>query len=67
MRLRAANVDDLAAIAAIYAHYVESTVVTFDLEPPSAAAWQAKWDAAQSGGHPWFVAESDEGLLLGYA
>ena len=66
MQLRAAGVADLAAIAAIYAHYVENTVITFDLEPPSADAWQAKWDDAQSGGYPWFVADSD-GELLGYA
>ena len=66
MQLRAADVGDLAAIAAIYAHYVENTVITFDLEPPSADAWQANWDAAQSGGYPWFVAESD-GELLGFA
>jgi phosphinothricin acetyltransferase len=63
---RAAEVGDLAAIAAIYAHYVENTVITFDLEPPSAAAWRAKWDAAQAGGHRWFVADSAGGELLGY-
>jgi phosphinothricin acetyltransferase len=66
VRLRAASVDDLAAIAAIYAPYVENTVITFDLEPPSAAAWRAKWDAAQAGGYPWFVAEAEGGELLGY-
>jgi phosphinothricin acetyltransferase len=66
VQLRGANVDDLAAIAAIYAPYVEKTAITFDLEPPSAAAWRAKWDAAQNGGHPWFVAEAEGGELLGY-
>jgi phosphinothricin acetyltransferase len=66
VQLRAADPGDLAAIAAIYAHYVENTVITFDLEPPPAAAWRAKWDAAQSAGYPWFVAESDGGELLGY-
>jgi phosphinothricin acetyltransferase len=67
VQLRAADVGDLAAIAAIYAPYVQNTVITFDLEPPSAAAWRAKWDAAQAEGYPWFVAESDAGELLGYA
>jgi phosphinothricin acetyltransferase len=66
LQLRGADVGDLDAIAAIYSYYVENTVITFDLEPPSAADWHAKWDAAQAGGHPWFVAESDGGELLGY-
>jgi L-amino acid N-acyltransferase YncA len=66
VRLRAADFDDLAGIAAIYAPYVEKTAITFDLEPPSEAAWRSKWAAAQSEGHPWFVAESDDGELLGY-
>jgi L-amino acid N-acyltransferase YncA len=40
--VRAAGVTDLAAVAAIYAHYVEHTVVTFDLHAPSVDAWRKR-------------------------
>ena len=37
--IRGASVDDAAACAAIYAPYVTGTAVTFETEPPDAAAW----------------------------
>jgi L-amino acid N-acyltransferase YncA len=64
--LREARADDLEAIAAIYAHYVENTYITFELEPPSVPEWRSRWEAGQAAGRPWAVAESD-GELVAYA
>ena len=46
--MRAAEVGDLPAVAAIYAPYVERTVVTFETEPPDAAAWAARFAAVHA-------------------
>ena len=65
MRLRAATPDDAAAIAEIYAPFVTASVVSFETDPPDAAAIRARIEA---GGalYPWIVAE-EEGAMLGYA
>ena len=65
MKLRRATPEDAAALAAIYAPYVTDSVVSFETEPPDAAAMRARIEA---GGdlYPWLVAEED-GTLLGYA
>ncbi|WP_336214282.1 GNAT family N-acetyltransferase [Nonomuraea sp. LPB2021202275-12-8] len=57
---------DLPAVAAIYAHYVTDSVVTFDETPPSPEDWRAKADAIAAAGLPFIVAESG-GQVLGYA
>ena len=65
MRLRFASGDDAAAIAAIYAPYVEQSAISFETVAPDAQAMRARIEA---GGtlYPWLVAEeADE--LLGYA
>lgn len=68
MELRAARAEDLDAIAAIYAHYVENTYITFELESPSAEEMRVRWDAGRAAGRPWLVAESgDEVLAYAYA
>lgn len=54
------------ALAAIYAHYVEHSVATFDLEAPDAAWWTAKLADLTAAGWPFLVAEDDAGLA-GYA
>jgi len=63
--IRPAEGADLPAIADIYAHYVEHTVVTFDLEAPDLAAWERRWGAAAKAGYPWWVAVLD-GECSGY-
>lgn len=65
MKLRAATPDDAAAIADIYAPFVTGSAVSFEMEPPDAAAMRARIGA---GGdlYPWLVADAD-GALLGYA
>jgi phosphinothricin acetyltransferase len=65
-RIRAFSEGDLPAIASIYAHYVERTYVTFELDPPSLDAWTDRHRAARSSGHPWLVADGEDGVV-GYA
>jgi phosphinothricin acetyltransferase len=52
--IRAAALADLAAVTAIYNHYVETSAYTFDLH-------------SFTGRHRLLVAEDDDGRLLGYA
>ncbi|MEY9873949.1 L-amino acid N-acyltransferase YncA [Streptacidiphilus sp. MAP12-33] len=60
--IRPAESTDLAAVAAIYAHYVRETVITFDENPPSVADWAAKAETLST----FLVAEID-GEIAGYA
>lgn len=60
--IRPVEPADLAPIATIYAHYVEHTAITFDYESPSVEAWGERLAAAAQRGHPWLVAELDEGV-----
>ncbi len=64
--VRPATETDLPVIAAVYAHWVEHSVVTFDLEAPDVDEWGRRRDAAVTGGHPWMVTELD-GRVAGYA
>lgn len=64
--IRAATVEDAAAIAAIYAHHVLHGTGTFDEEPPPAAAFAARIAEVAARGWPWLVAEAD-GTVIGYA
>ena len=66
MRLRAATPVDAAAVAAIYAHYVETSIVTFELDPPGEEEMRERM-AAVAGLYPWIVAEAEDGRIAGYA
>lgn len=57
---------DVPAITAIYRHYTETTVITFDLEPPSEAAMAEKFGHMIDLGHPVLTAEAG-GQVIGYA
>jgi len=63
--VRAAEVRDAAACAAIYAPYVSSTAITFELTAPDEAAMAARIGAAARH-HAWLVLE-DAGRVVGYA
>ena len=63
--IRAATAADAAAIAAIYNHYIENTVVTFE-ETPLAPADIAQRIATVTTDYPWVVLERDA-RILGYA
>ncbi len=60
LRVRPGRSEDLAAIDEIYAHYIQETAITFDLEPAGAEARRA-WFAqfGETGRHRLFVAERD--------
>ena len=64
--IRRAEPDDLPAIAAIYAVYVERTVITFETAAPDAAAWRRRFDDVMARGLPFLVA-AEAGDVVGYA
>jgi len=64
--IRAASGRDMDRVAEIYAHYVTSTVVTFDTAPPTAGAWQARLGDLTGRGLPFLVADAG-GEVAGYA
>jgi L-amino acid N-acyltransferase YncA len=65
MTVRPATVDDLPAIADIYAHYVATSVATFELDAPDAREWQRRHAAIAEARLPFVVAERD-GAVAGY-
>jgi L-amino acid N-acyltransferase YncA len=58
--------SDIEAIQAIYAHYVETNLATFELEPPSAAQMLSRRADILRGGYPYLVARQGR-VLAGYA
>lgn len=65
LTIRDATVDDAAACAAIYGHYVRATPATFELEPPSAEEVGRRITSYGSS-HAWLVAEVDD-VVTGFA
>lgn len=67
IRIRAAELADAGAIAAIYAPYVATSAVSFETEAPSGQVMRARMKAA-NGHYPWLVATAnDSSVILGYA
>lgn len=66
MTVRPASVDDLPAIADIYAHYVATSVATFELDVPDRDEWQRRHAAIAEARLPFVVTERD-GAVAGYA
>ena len=66
MELRNASPDDADAIVAIYNHYVDNTVISFEEQTVSAAAMRQRIGDVLDAGLPWLVAEVD-GKVAGYA
>ena len=62
MTVRNATAADGAACAAIYAPYVTDSVISFELDPPSAQEMASRIAAS----HLWLVLE-DSGRVAGYA
>ncbi|MDW6005334.1 GNAT family N-acetyltransferase [Vibrio mangrovi] len=67
MNIRDVCSDDAAAIAEIYNHYIDNTVITFEEEPVAADVIAQRIRKIQQAGLPWLVAESEDGVVLGYA
>jgi L-amino acid N-acyltransferase YncA len=65
-RVRPVQAADLAAITGIFAHYVRTSVVTFEESPPGVAQWQRRLDELADRGLPFLAAEVD-GTVAGYA
>ncbi|MGZ8179128.1 N-acetyltransferase family protein [Williamsia sp. SKLECPSW1] len=69
--IRPAVPDDLEQVAAIYTHYVEQTVITFDHTSPSVQEWRSRHAAITGRGRPFLVAvDSDAPAgadVIGYA
>jgi L-amino acid N-acyltransferase YncA len=63
--IRPVQLSDAAAIARIYHHYVSTTTISFETEPPSVDEIAARIQKIAAR-HNWLVYES-EGALLGYA
>ena len=64
--VRAAGPADLEAVTAIFAHYVTSTVTTFEEVPPTVADWRQRLDDLADRNLPFLVADQD-GTVTGYA
>jgi phosphinothricin acetyltransferase len=64
--IRPAIDDDLSDIAAIYNHEVETSTVTFDLEPPDLAYWHERLTGKHSGDH-LLVAVDGDNDVVGYS
>ena len=63
--IRLAREEDAGAIAAIYRPYVESTVISFEVEPPSEDEIRRRITQTLPS-HPWLVHE-DGAQVTGYA
>jgi L-amino acid N-acyltransferase YncA len=64
--VRAATPVDMAAVTAIYAHFVETSTATLDLIPPGEATMLRKRQVVLDHGLPYLVAEL-EGYIVGYS
>jgi L-amino acid N-acyltransferase YncA len=64
--IRPAASGDLDDVAAIFSHYVTSSVVTFEVTPPTAEYWARTRDDLAVRGLPFLVCECD-GAVAGYA
>ena len=56
----------MAAVAAIYTHFVETSTATFDLVAPGEATMLRKRQSVLDRGLPYLVAEL-EGYVVGYS
>jgi phosphinothricin acetyltransferase len=67
VRIASGSLHDLEAISEIYAHYVRTSAISFDVEVPS-AAWRREWFSGfdTHGRHRLLVARR-EGRAVGYA
>jgi L-amino acid N-acyltransferase YncA len=64
--IRPVKPQDVAALCAIYNHYVIHTVVSFEEEPITAADFAARIAKVQQAGLPYLVAE-ESGEVVGHA
>jgi phosphinothricin acetyltransferase len=66
LTIRAYRPGDIAAVTAIYGHYVRDTVITFETEEPDEAEMRNRFETILGKGHPLLIGELD-GAVIGYA
>jgi len=66
MKIRTARPSDAAAITDIYNHYIRDTIITFETTELRAEEMQSRVETVLKT-HDWIVAESADGVLMGYA
>lgn len=64
--IRPSRLDDLPAITAIYAHAVQHSSATFEIDAPDTAEIARRRDDVLAKGLPWLVADTGA-QVLGYA
>jgi len=64
--IRPAQPADAAAIARIYNHYIQNTIITFEEEPVAASEMAVRLAAVSSVSLPWLLVESS-GQVAGFA
>jgi L-amino acid N-acyltransferase YncA len=64
--VRAAGPADMEQVAAIFAHYVTTSVATFEEVPPTAADWRRRRDDLAGRNLPFLVAQA-EAAVCGFA
>jgi phosphinothricin acetyltransferase len=67
LRVRAASVDDLPALTAIYNHYVINTPITFDIEPFTVEQRRPWFELHAGTGRYRLVVAEEGGTVIGYA
>lgn len=66
MLLRDATPDDADAIVAIYNHFIDNSIISFEETPVAAADMRQRIADVHAAGLPWLVVEVD-GRVEGYA
>lgn len=64
--IRPSRDDDIPAITALYAHYVQHSTATFEVDPPSVTDMATRRAEVLGRNLPWLVLE-EAGQVLGYA
>jgi len=64
--IRPAGLDDIADVHAIYAHYVTTSVATFELVPPDVIEMRRRFETITAAHFPFLVAEAG-GKIMGFA
>ncbi|MDG2241976.1 MAG: GNAT family N-acetyltransferase [Rhodospirillaceae bacterium] len=64
--IRDATGADMAAVASIYAHYVESSAATFEVEPPTTDDMKHRFEELTGNGMPYIIATTGE-QIVGFA
>jgi phosphinothricin acetyltransferase len=67
MQLVPFDIAHINEITEIYAHYVENSAVTFDLEPPNVETLTQKFSQITNEQYPIWIAKNDEAQFVGYA